>query len=63
MKRCPYCIKELVFGEIHIDHMQPLSRGGWNSRDNIVACCAECNLRKNDKTVKEFVFGLRYGDD
>src|SRR5687767_8372109 len=48
--RCPYCIKELVFGDIHIDHCIPLSRGGSNTRENIVACCAECNLRKNDKT-------------
>ena len=60
---CPYCLKRLVFGEIHIDHKHPLSRGGWNSRDNIVACCAECNLKKHDKTVREFVFGLSYEED
>jgi 5-methylcytosine-specific restriction endonuclease McrA len=58
--RCPYCICELEFGKIHIDHVIPLSRGGHNTRDNIVACCEDCNLRKNDKTPREFVLGLRY---
>ncbi len=61
--RCPYCLCELVYGHIHIDHRRPLSRGGWNIRENIVACCDDCNLTKNDKTVKEFVLGLRYGTD
>jgi 5-methylcytosine-specific restriction endonuclease McrA len=58
--RCPYCICELVFGKIHIDHVIPLARGGHNIRENIVACCEECNLRKHDKTPREFVLGLRY---
>lgn len=58
--RCPYCLDELKFSMIHIDHVIPLSRGGHNTRENIVACCADCNLRKNDKTPREFVLGLRY---
>lgn len=58
--RCPYCLDKLVHGQIHIDHVVPLSRGGHNTRSNIVACCADCNLRKNDKTAREFVLGLRY---
>ena len=29
-----------------VDHVVPLARGGTNSLDNLVACCAECNASK-----------------
>lgn len=61
--RCPYCICDLSQTKSHVDHVRPLARGGTNTRDNIVVCCARCNLKKNSKTVKEFVFGWKKGTE
>lgn len=36
------------------DHKQPLSRGGANSPDNIVAACYLCNHTKGNMTDLEF---------
>ena len=41
---CAYCGKEAE----EIDHVIPLSRGGTNSIDNIVPCCAKCNDLKHN---------------
>lgn len=40
---------------LHIDHIQPLSRGGTNAMDNLQLLCAGCNLSKGAKTMKEWV--------
>ena len=50
---CAYCEMPL-FGEFHVDHMLPLSRGGSDSWENLAITCPTCNLRKNDKTAEEF---------
>lgn len=46
--RCaqPWCRKNLSAG-YHIDHIQPLSRGGSNDRRNIQVLCPSCNLKKH----------------
>ena len=49
---CPYCGREIVDG--HIDHIIPISKGGTNDRENLVYVCAECNLRKHDRSLEEF---------
>ncbi|MET9325417.1 HNH endonuclease [Tsukamurella sp. NPDC003166] len=36
-----------------IDHVFPRSRGGGNTWSNLVACCADCNHRKADRTPAE----------
>lgn len=36
-----------------IDHVFPRSRGGGNTWTNLVACCADCNHRKADRTPSE----------
>ncbi|MBF6441545.1 HNH endonuclease [Nocardia farcinica] len=47
--RCGYCA-----GWAHtVDHIRPRSRGGPNTWDNLVACCAPCNTRKADRTPEE----------
>lgn len=51
--RCFYCGITL-FGEYHVDHIQPLSRGGSNWPDNLACACPDCNLSKGDKTVDEW---------
>ena len=56
---CNYCGKLLNvksnMGKIwEIDHKIPLSRGGSNTPDNIVACDHACNRAKNNQTEEEF---------
>lgn len=56
---CAYCEVPL-FGNFHVDHMQPLSRGGADNPDNYAITCPTCNLRKHSKTTIEFVSTLGY---
>lgn len=46
-KRCWYCGGKLH--QVHFDHRIPLSRGGSNGPENIVASCPPCNLSKGSK--------------
>jgi 5-methylcytosine-specific restriction protein A len=43
---CYYCGKHCKPGELTMDHIVPLARGGRSTKDNLVACCKECNTRK-----------------
>lgn len=49
-KVCRYCIENPAES---VDHVIPLSRGGKDSRDNMVGCCIPCNLRKGNQTPEE----------
>lgn len=51
---CAYCAKELN-GDFHVDHMQPLFKGGSNDWTNLAISCKSCNLRKGTQTVREFM--------
>ncbi len=50
---CYYCGAP-VFGAYHLDHKQPLSRGGADKLDNLCIACPFCNSSKKDKTEQEF---------
>jgi 5-methylcytosine-specific restriction endonuclease McrA len=52
---CAYCGKELTSDNTHIEHIQPLSKGGAHSIDNVVLACKDCNLRKNAKTLDQWL--------
>ncbi|ABY22252.1 HNH endonuclease family protein [Renibacterium salmoninarum ATCC 33209] len=52
---CAYCGKS---GST-IDHIQPRSRGGADSWENLVACCLRCNNLKGDHTPSEMGWHLR----
>lgn len=57
-ERCAYCGISIYWHiphDIHIDHIQPLARGGTNYPDNLACSCAECNLSKGDKTLQEWM--------
>lgn len=51
---CWWCGADLDGKVWHVDHLVPLSRGGPNTKDNIVIACAECNLKKQALMPKEY---------
>ncbi len=53
--RCGYCGGHATT----IDHIQPRSRGGKDSWENLVACCLRCNNIKGDRTPAEMGWRLR----
>src|SRR5688572_32784598 len=50
---CQYCGRQHAPSELTLDHVQPRSRGGESSWDNLVACCKRCNHRKGNRTPEE----------
>lgn len=54
---CQYCGSRS--GRLTIDHVLPRHRGGEHSWFNLVTACAECNLRKGGRTLKEASMRLR----
>lgn len=53
-RTCAYCNKQGV--RLEIEHIIPKSRGGSNRVDNLTISCRKCNLKKGNKTAKEFGF-------
>ena len=43
-----------------MDHVVPRSKGGPHRWENIVSCCFPCNQRKDDKSLDELGWKLRY---
>lgn len=52
-EKCIYCAKPITSVTAQIDHIYPQKSGGINIFANLVACCAECNNRKNGRTPQE----------
>lgn len=51
---CVYCGKES--GDLHIEHIVPVVRGGTDDLTNLTLSCPTCNLRKHTQTAEEFGF-------
>jgi len=45
---CHYCRQEFKTGELTLDHLVPLVRGGRSTRGNCVPACKQCNNLKKD---------------
>ena len=43
---CHYCEQKFSAGELTMDHVIPLARGGRSTKGNSVVCCKECNSKK-----------------
>jgi 5-methylcytosine-specific restriction endonuclease McrA len=52
---CYLCNEKIEFGKDHLDHKMPISKGGITEISNMGVACPSCNLRKNNKTVDEFM--------
>lgn len=52
---CNYCNKELLYSESTLDHVIPVSKGGKNKNTNLVLACKDCNTKKSDQSVNDFL--------
>ena len=50
---CHYCGKKFPRGELTLDHIVPVARGGRSTRGNLVVCCRKCNQTKGMLTPAE----------
>lgn len=67
--QCHYCLKDLdLFHDgneynpdaPHLEHVNPLSKGGEHSYANCVVACARCNLSKGAKDIQEWIELLHF---
>ena len=52
---CYLCGIILAEGEITLEHVIPLARGGSHTPDNVRVACKRCNFSKGTKTPEEFL--------
>lgn len=52
---CYLCLEPIEFGNDHLEHKVPISKGGTNEYCNLGVSCKMCNLSKKDLTVDEFL--------
>src|SRR2546427_244918 len=52
---CFYCLRRTPAHVQCLDHVVPRVRLGRNSYRNLVSCCIECNTRKGDRPVPDFL--------
>ena len=52
---CHYCGRKFPPGELTMDHLVPVARGGKSTRGNIVPCCRACNAEKKYYTPAELI--------
>ncbi len=50
---CLYCGKVMPDGDLTRDHVLPVSRGGEDLWDNVVAACKRCNHFKGNRLLPE----------
>jgi hypothetical protein len=50
--RCGYCLaeQELLYAPLEFEHLQPRSRGGLTTQENLWLACRMCNGFKSDQT-------------
>ena len=55
---CLYCGDHFHKSELTRDHVVPLSKGGRDSWENVVAACLACNVRKGGRTPAQATMPL-----
>jgi len=59
---CYYCGKRVSPGELTMDHIVPIIRGGKSRKGNVVPACKECNNKKRHMLPvewEEYLEGLK----
>jgi two-component system, OmpR family, phosphate regulon sensor histidine kinase PhoR len=51
---CHYCGQPMLPGELTMDHIVPIARGGKSTKGNIVPACKECNSKKKQLLPMEW---------
>jgi 5-methylcytosine-specific restriction endonuclease McrA len=50
---CQYCGKRYPTHQLSLDHINPRSRGGETTWENVVCACLSCNIEKGGRTPHE----------
>lgn len=60
--KCMYCGGKMPYGQLTIDHWEPLENGGKNDTSNFIAACRRCNKDKGSMPAKDWcnLKGLDY---
>ena len=53
--KCKYCSKQLTRFTATLDHVQPVSKDGDNSFDNLVTACIHCNSERGNRPVMDAI--------
>lgn len=56
--QCLYCGQHFSHANLSRDHVHPVSRGGQNCWENVVAACLSCNQRKGDTLLENSTMEL-----
>lgn len=52
---CWYCGRELDESNSSVEHIQPRSKGGDDSRENLLLACRRCNGRRGLRDIRLIV--------
>lgn len=52
--RCAYCGQLIVYDNMHVEHVQPLSKNGADCEENMLPSCNDCDTIKADRGLEEF---------
>lgn len=55
--KCHYCGKQLTRFTATLDHLQPISRRGDNSYENLITSCLHCNSRRGNRPIMDVIIG------
>ena len=53
--KCYYCTKQLTRFSAALDHIQPVSKGGDNSFENLTTSCLHCNSQRGNRPVMDII--------
>ena len=51
--QCQYCGESAPKVVLHVDHIEPVSKGGGNEITNLLTACADCNGGKSNKRLSD----------
>jgi hypothetical protein len=52
--QCHWCGRDVPSGELTMDHIVPISRGGRSTKNNVVTACKSCNNKKKQLLPMEW---------